>query len=78
MSAYISEQQMIDIGFNRLLNGTLVMVDIFGTEVVDIIAATRIRNLREDVELGGYMVSGFDFADYFDDIEKVKKILSIK
>lgn len=75
---YISEKQLEDIGFNRLANGVLVMVDVFKEEINDIIAATRVKDLDSREPLGGYMFSGLDFTEYMDDIEEVKRILNIR
>lgn len=73
---YISEKQMEEVGFTRLNDATMILFDMNGTKIVDVIVAYRLKTF-EDLPYGGYMTATVAVTEYFDDIEKLKDFYAL-
>lgn len=72
----MNERQLQEIGFSLLHRGTLVYIDTFNDEITDIVIATRVTK-EDGFPLRGYMFEGYDWAEYTEDIERIKEILML-
>jgi len=74
---YVNEEKLVEYGFIKLHDGkTFVLIDMYKDEVKDIVVAKRVLSVK-GMPLAGFMFVGFEIAEYHDDWDKARLLLSL-
>jgi hypothetical protein len=73
---YATEKDLEQLGFLRMHNNTMVLIDIQGDAIVDVLTATRMFDYKCE-PLIGWQISNTSLTEYFETVDEIKQFLAI-